>query len=158
MLPETPSIPAAPDPLDSDPGCLPARLISIDSVNPDLVPGGAAETVIADFFGQWPAARGFEVRSLERRPGRPALVSIARGTGGGPLPHAQRPPRHGQPRLLRRRPARWTDCALLARAGIPCPLFGVDGAGAHAATEYVDLASLDRLTDILTDTIADFCS
>ncbi|MGW0949730.1 hypothetical protein ACWD4O_45375 [Streptomyces sp. NPDC002623] len=29
---------------------------------------------------------------------------------------------------------------------------------AHAATEYVGLASLDRLTDILTRTIADFCS
>jgi acetylornithine deacetylase len=52
----------------------------------------------------------------------------------------------------------WTDGALLHRAGIPCLLFGVDGAGAHAATEYVDLTSLGRLTDILTDTIMDFCS
>ncbi|GLY47121.1 ArgE/DapE family deacylase [Lentzea sp. NBRC 102530] len=51
----------------------------------------------------------------------------------------------------------WTDCALLDRAGIPCLLFGVDGAGAHAATEYVDLASLDRLTDVLTGTITAFC-
>lgn len=51
----------------------------------------------------------------------------------------------------------WTDCALLDRAGIPCLLFGVDGAGAHAATEYVDLVSLDRLTDVLTRTIIDFC-
>ncbi|WP_394618280.1 ArgE/DapE family deacylase [Lentzea sp. JNUCC 0626] len=51
----------------------------------------------------------------------------------------------------------WTDCALLDQAGIPCLLFGVDGAGAHAATEYVDLASLDRLTDVLTGTITAFC-
>ncbi|MFF4732028.1 M20/M25/M40 family metallo-hydrolase [Streptomyces mirabilis] len=63
----------------------------------------------------------------------------------------------GHPPLVRAEPY-WTDCALLDRAGIPCLLFGVDGEGAHAATEYVDLASLDRLTDILTATIADFCS
>jgi acetylornithine deacetylase len=62
----------------------------------------------------------------------------------------------GHPPVVRAEPF-WTDCALLARAGIRCLLFGVDGAGAHAATEYVDLASLDRLTDILTGTIADFC-
>ncbi|WP_330347944.1 M20/M25/M40 family metallo-hydrolase [Streptomyces sp. NBC_00582] len=63
----------------------------------------------------------------------------------------------GRPPAVRAEPF-WTDCALLDRAGIPCLLFGVDGEGAHAATEYVDLASLDRLTDILTATVADFCS
>ncbi|MGW6929092.1 ArgE/DapE family deacylase [Lentzea sp. NPDC054927] len=62
----------------------------------------------------------------------------------------------GVPPIIRAEPF-WTDCALLDRAGIPCLLFGVDGAGAHAATEYVDLASLDRLTDVLTGTITDFC-
>ncbi|KND33499.1 hypothetical protein [Streptomyces acidiscabies] len=39
----------------------------------------------------------------------------------------------------------WTDCAPLDRAGTPSVRFGVDGEGAHADTEYVDLASLDRL-------------
>jgi acetylornithine deacetylase len=62
----------------------------------------------------------------------------------------------GAPPIIRAEPF-WTDCALLDRAGIPCLLFGVDGAGAHAATEYVDLASLDRLTDVLTGTITAFC-
>ncbi|GHH29067.1 ArgE/DapE family deacylase [Lentzea cavernae] len=62
----------------------------------------------------------------------------------------------GAPPVIRAEPF-WTDCALLDRAGIPCLLFGVDGAGAHAATEYVDLASLDRLTDVLTGTIREFC-
>ncbi|NKE61504.1 ArgE/DapE family deacylase [Lentzea sp. PSKA42] len=62
----------------------------------------------------------------------------------------------GEPPVIRAEPF-WTDCALLDRAGIPCVLFGVDGAGAHAATEYVDLASLDRLTEVLTGTITDFC-
>ncbi|WP_042381208.1 ArgE/DapE family deacylase [Streptacidiphilus melanogenes] len=62
----------------------------------------------------------------------------------------------GHPPVVRAEPF-WTDCALLDRAGIPCLLFGVDGAGAHAATEYVDLASLDLLTDVLTATVRDFC-
>lgn len=394
MLTGTPSATAAREPLDPDPVRLLARLVSIDSVNPDLVPGGAGESVIAGFCGEWLAARGFEVHRLEKRRGRPSLVAIARGTGSGrslmlgghldtvslaghdgdPLDpqvrdgrmygrgtfdmkggiaammlaaaratahgplrgdvvlacvadeehgssgteevletfsadaaivtepshlevtlahkgfawfeaeiegraaHGSRPelgidaiakaghflvaleelgrrlaegpghpllgtgtvhasvihggeepstyPAHCRITLERRtvpgesadtvqaeltavldrlaatvpdfryrltrglhrepfeadpdapivrtlthhaeqalghRPAvraepYWTDCALLDRAGIPCLLFGVDGAGAHAATEYVDLASLDRLTDILTATIADFCS
>ncbi|MEU1517103.1 ArgE/DapE family deacylase [Streptomyces sp. NPDC005811] len=63
----------------------------------------------------------------------------------------------GRPPVVRGEPF-WTDCALLDRAGIPCLLFGADGEGAHAATEYVDLASLDRLTDVLTATVADFCA
>lgn len=384
MLPETPD----------DPARLLARLISIDSVNPDLVPGGAGESVIADFCGAWLAARGFEIHSLDKRSGRPSLVAIAHGTGGGrtlmlnghldtvsladydgdPLDprirdgrmygrgafdmkggiaammvaaaratahgrlrgdvllacvadeeygssgteevlesftadaaivtepshlevtlahkgfawfdveiegraaHGSRPelgidaiakaghflvalenlgrrlaegpahpllgtgtvhasvihggeepstyPAHcritlerrtvpgesadsvereltavlddltttvpdfryrltrgvhrdpfeadteadvvrtlthhaeqvlGHPPVVRAEPF-WTDCALLDRAGIPCLLFGADGEGAHAATEYIDLASLDRLTDILTATITDFCS
>jgi acetylornithine deacetylase len=63
----------------------------------------------------------------------------------------------GHPPVVRAEPY-WTDCALLDRAGIPCVLFGVDGAGAHAAVEYVDLSSLDRLTGILTATITDFCA
>ncbi|MBC6461521.1 ArgE/DapE family deacylase [Actinomadura sp. HBU206391] len=66
-----------------DPVRLLADLISIDSVNPDLVPGGAGEAVIAGFCGDWLAARGFEVHRLERRPGRPSVVAVARGTGGG---------------------------------------------------------------------------
>ncbi|GGO79684.1 M20/M25/M40 family metallo-hydrolase [Nonomuraea cavernae] len=60
-----------------------ARLVAIDSVNPALVPGGAGEAAIADFCGEWLAARGFEVHRLEKRPGRPSLVAVARGAGGG---------------------------------------------------------------------------
>ena len=66
-----------------DPVQLLAHLITIDSVNPDLVPSGTGETVIADFCGEWLATRGFEVHRLEKRPGRPSLVAVARGTGGG---------------------------------------------------------------------------
>ena len=60
-----------------------ADLVSIESVNPDLVPGARGETAIADFCQQWLEARGLEVERLESRPGRPSIVGVARGTGGG---------------------------------------------------------------------------
>ncbi|MFI6390618.1 ArgE/DapE family deacylase [Nonomuraea sp. NPDC050540] len=66
-----------------EPGRLLERLIALDSVNPDLVPGGAGESAVAGFCGEWLAARGFEVHRLEERPGRPSLVAVARGSGGG---------------------------------------------------------------------------
>ncbi|MER6945575.1 M20/M25/M40 family metallo-hydrolase [Nonomuraea sp. NPDC000554] len=320
--------PNSPDPVE-----LLAELIAIDSVNPDLVPGGAGEGDIADHCGAWLAGRGLEVHRLERRPGRPSLVAVARGTGGGrslmlnghldtvglagydgdplrpvirdgrifgrgafdmksglaammaaavratrrgPLrgdvvltcvadeehasfgteevlesftadaaivtepshlevtvahkgfawfevhiegraAHGSRPelgvdaiakaghflvaledwgrrlaagephpllgtgtvhasvirggeepstyPAHCRITVERRTvPGENADtveaelAAVLDRAGVPCLLFGVDGGGAHAATEWADLASLRRLTGILTDTIADFCA
>lgn len=60
-----------------------AALVAINSVNPDLVPGAAGEAAIADFCAAWLGARGFEVHRLESRPGRPSIVGIARGLGGG---------------------------------------------------------------------------
>ncbi|MFI6481767.1 M20/M25/M40 family metallo-hydrolase [Nonomuraea sp. NPDC050663] len=59
------------------------QLIVLDSVNPALVPGGAGEAAIADLCAGWLAARGFDIHWLERRPGRPSVVAIARGAGGG---------------------------------------------------------------------------
>jgi acetylornithine deacetylase len=58
-------------------------LVRINSVNPGLVPGAAGETEIAHFCAGWLEARGFEVRHHEATPGRPSIVGIARGTGGG---------------------------------------------------------------------------
>ena len=52
----------------------------------------------------------------------------------------------------------WTDCALLADAGIPSVVFGPHGRGGHAATEYVDVVSVQQLVDILFRTAAEFCS
>lgn len=60
-----------------------ARLVSIESVNPDLAPGGSGEGAIADFCAAWLGERGFEVTRLEARPGRPSIVGVARGAGGG---------------------------------------------------------------------------
>jgi acetylornithine deacetylase len=59
------------------------QLVRIDSVNPDLVPGGAGETQIAKFVQTWLEEKGFETHWLENTPGRPSVVGIARGSGGG---------------------------------------------------------------------------
>jgi acetylornithine deacetylase len=56
----------------------------------------------------------------------------------------------------RRGEAFWTDCALLGAAGIDTVMFGVDGAGAHAATEWVALSSLHTVTQTLTRTITSY--
>ncbi|GAA4915470.1 acetylornithine deacetylase [Nonomuraea thailandensis] len=66
-----------------DPLPLLERLIALDSVNPGLSPGGAGEQAAAAFCAQWLGERGFEIHRLERRPGRPSVVAVARGTGGG---------------------------------------------------------------------------
>jgi acetylornithine deacetylase len=60
-----------------------AELVAINSVNPDLAPGAAGEAAIGDFCSKWLGERGFEVHRLEERLGRPSIVGIARGTGGG---------------------------------------------------------------------------
>ncbi len=59
------------------------HLVAIDSTNPDLVEGGAGERAIADAVGDWLEERGFDIQRLESRPGRPSIVAIARGSGGG---------------------------------------------------------------------------
>lgn len=59
------------------------QLVAIDSVNPDLVPGGAGETEIARFVANWLQDAGFEVTLDEPVAGRPNVVGVARGSGGG---------------------------------------------------------------------------
>jgi acetylornithine deacetylase len=58
-------------------------LVAIDSVNPDLVPGAAGEGKIAAFIAAWLGKAGLEVERVENAPGRPNVIGIARGTGGG---------------------------------------------------------------------------
>jgi len=58
-------------------------LVAIDSINPDLVPGAAGEQAIAQFVAEWLTNAGLEVTLQEAAPGRPNIVAIARGTGGG---------------------------------------------------------------------------
>ncbi len=60
-----------------------ASLVAIDSVNPDLVPGGAGEAEMAAFVAGWLHNAGLEVEVDEAAPGRPSVIGVARGTGGG---------------------------------------------------------------------------
>jgi acetylornithine deacetylase len=58
-------------------------LVAIDSTNPDLVPGAAGEAGIASFIARWLEDAGLEVSLHESAPGRPNVVAVARGRGGG---------------------------------------------------------------------------
>ncbi|MQA75794.1 MAG: ArgE/DapE family deacylase [Solirubrobacterales bacterium] len=60
-----------------------AALVSIDSVNPELVPGGAGEAELAAFVAGWLREAGLEVTVDEAAPERPSVVAVARGRGGG---------------------------------------------------------------------------
>ena len=52
----------------------------------------------------------------------------------------------------------WTDAALIAAAGIPTVLYGPAGEGAHAAVEWVDLASLEQVREVVLRTAAQWCA
>lgn len=106
---------------------------------------GTLSRTVPDF--SWRLERGLERSPFQAEPDHPIvqhLLAQAEQTLG------HRPAVRGEPF--------WTDCALLQDAGIPCLMFGADGAGAHAADEWADLASVEALTDILTGTIRSFCA
>lgn len=68
----------------SDLDALCAELVSIDSVNPDLIPGASGETRIGVFVAGWLRARSLEVHmEPTARPDRPNVIAVARGRGGG---------------------------------------------------------------------------
>ena len=52
----------------------------------------------------------------------------------------------------------WTDAALIAGAGIPTVLYGPSGEGAHAEVEWVDLASLERVRDVIVRAAGEWCA
>jgi len=52
----------------------------------------------------------------------------------------------------------WTDAALMNDAGITTVLFGVDGEGAHAATEWATESSVHIVADVLTDVVLEWCT
>src|SRR6266498_3329849 len=58
-------------------------LVSINSINPDLVPGSPGEAEIAHYIARWLKRADLEVQLVESVTGRPNVVAIARGTGGG---------------------------------------------------------------------------
>ena len=52
----------------------------------------------------------------------------------------------------------WSDAALLSAEGIPSLLFGPSGSGAHAAEEWVDLASVKSCAEIYLAAALNFCA
>jgi acetylornithine deacetylase len=61
---------------------LASRLIAIDSVNPDLVPGGAGEREAAHTLAEWCDAHGLDVE-LVGSDERPSVIARRRGSGKG---------------------------------------------------------------------------
>ena len=59
------------------------RLVSIDSVNPSLVPGAAGEAEIAGFVADWARRAGLLVEVVEETAGRPSVVVRSNRTAGG---------------------------------------------------------------------------
>jgi acetylornithine deacetylase len=60
-----------------------SQLVSIDSVNPSLVAGGAGEDEIATFVAGWARSAGLEAELIEETPGRTSALVRAHGIGGG---------------------------------------------------------------------------
>lgn len=58
-------------------------LVSINSINPDLVPGSPGEAEVASYIADWLKLNNVEVELVESVSARPNVVGIARGTGGG---------------------------------------------------------------------------
>jgi acetylornithine deacetylase len=54
--------------------------------------------------------------------------------------------------------AYWMDAAVFAAAGMPTVNYGPAGAGAHAAEEWVDIASVERTADVLVRAARAFCA
>ena len=59
------------------------QLVSIDSVNPTLVPGGAGEAEIASFVAGILREAGIDTRLQQVTPGRSNVIGRLPGTGGG---------------------------------------------------------------------------
>ena len=123
------------------------------------VPGETADTVETELKGILDAINAADpdfsytlTRGLERHPfevpaDAPIVQTVlnAAEVATGTVP------------VLRGEPF-WTDASLMLEAGIPGLLFGVDGGGAHAATEWIELASLDRVSRVLAQAAMDYCN
>ncbi|KAM0355211.1 hypothetical protein ACHAPU_001077 [Fusarium lateritium] len=68
----------------SDPVALTQTLVRINSASPDLgSTPGPGETAIARYVAAWLEHRGIETHWVEYTKGRPSVVGVARGSGGG---------------------------------------------------------------------------
>jgi len=83
---------------------------------------------------------------FEARPRSPLAEALAR---------AATEVRGTPPRTVGQTP--WMDSAIFSAAGVDTIVFGPDGAGAHAAEEWVDLDSVMQLARILAETVVAYC-
>ncbi|MEM1125879.1 MAG: M20/M25/M40 family metallo-hydrolase [Bacteroidota bacterium] len=60
-----------------------ATLVRIDSTNPTLAAGGAGEAAVAEVVAAMMTEIGLDVERWDAAPGRPNVVGVLRGTGGG---------------------------------------------------------------------------
>ena len=67
----------------SDVAELAAQLVAIESINPDIVAGGSGEGDVARFVAEWCERAELETTLSEPAPGRPNVIAVARGRGGG---------------------------------------------------------------------------
>jgi acetylornithine deacetylase len=67
----------------SDVAELAAKLVAIESINPEVVAGGSGEVEIARFVAEWCDRAGLEATLSEPAAGRPNVVAVARGSGRG---------------------------------------------------------------------------
>jgi acetylornithine deacetylase len=122
------------------------------------VPGETGESVAAEIRAILseigaadPAFNADAIAGLERPPFEIAedapIVAVLRETAAAWLGHM--PALRGEPF--------WTDCAILATAGIPCVMFGADGGGAHAEEEWAEEKSVETLAEILFAAARAFC-
>jgi acetylornithine deacetylase len=70
-------------PIDSTLQTLLARLVSIDSVNPALVPGASGEAAMARALAEALAGIGLTVHVQEAAPGRPNVIGVLEGRAPG---------------------------------------------------------------------------
>ena len=60
-----------------------ADLVKIESINPDLVPGGSGEAKIAAYVADFLRGAGLKTQIQKLGPGRANVVGVLRGRGGG---------------------------------------------------------------------------
>lgn len=58
-------------------------MVAIDSINSALVPGAAGEGELGNYLANEMRAIGLEVDVIEIQPGRPNVVGVLKGSGGG---------------------------------------------------------------------------
>ena len=123
-----------------------------------MLPGQSPEQVEAELLTLFTELAGIEPEfqfTLTRLVARAAFEAapqwpIVRALGA----HAERV--LGHPAATRGEPF-WTDAGLILEAGIDCVVFGADGEGLHADTEWADAQSVRALAEILAGTITEFC-